>query len=142
MIDGTVCRYVYQNAPVPCARDMPTVGANSLCGAVFVPTVARSSAESSVPDGVVCGGPGVESSVFFAIPVFAFGKGNACTPVVLLDDIRSPNFIFDGVVQVLRHPSLCADGDSLVDLAVAGVGHESVADILGIDALVGDWCSL
>ena len=116
---------------------MPTVGANSLRGAVFVPTVARSFAESSVPDGVVCGGPGVEPSVFFAISVFAFGKGDACAPVVLLNDIRSLNFVFNGVVQVLCHPGLCADGDGLVDLSVAWVGHESVADILGIDALVG-----
>ena len=41
------------------------------------------------------------------------------------------------IIEVLRHPCLGADGDGLVDLSVAWVGHESVADILGIDALVG-----
>ena len=40
-------------------------------------------------------------------------------------------------LSVQTKPGLCADGDGLVDLSVAWVGHESVADILGIDALVG-----
>ena len=70
---------------------------------------------------ILCSRIGVESTEFGTVAVLVSLNADAATPVAGLDYIGLGIIVGVIVIQVLGHPCLCAYGDRLVILPVAGI---------------------
>jgi len=106
-----------QSVPVRIAWQVPALGANALLNAT------RAARLAVCAGGIVHGHfPGVEATVLGTVCTFVFIAAAPCV-------IAHVRYIARVVVQILGHPGLSADGDGLVNLAVADVGKLAVVNI-------------